>query len=180
MCCLCARWAEGTPVHRLSSILSPFAHQISLNCKVIGASSTLHGWNPHPSEPGRPPPSLPPSIFNTRDTSPLPQHGAHMPVILNLIKETLQTGNTMSCERRCNGSPVFEAHSSISVYFFFFLSNWAVSYFVFKNQLVLTESHRPPFLPHSVRLQKWKKQDKSNPLGVGCGGCMCRLVCRKR
>lgn len=81
-------------------------------------------------------------------------------------------------------APRFSKHILLDfcLFFFLFLSNWAVSYFVFKNQLVLTESRRPPFLPHSVRLQKWKKQSKTSPirLGWGVGGCMCRLVCRKR
>lgn len=131
------------------------------NCKVIGAPSTPHGWNPHPPRPDAPPPSLPPSIFNTRDTSPLPQHGAHMPVILNLIKETFETGNTRSRERRF----VFCLSS--------FLPNWAASYFVFKNPLAQTGSRRPPlslppFLPRSLCLQKHqRKANESLPLGGG-------------
>lgn len=129
-----------------------------------------------PPHPNTPPPSLPPSIFNTRDTSPLPQHGALMPVILNLIKEKLETGNTRSRERRCNGSPVPGTFSSFSV--FFYTSNRAVSYFVFKNWLVLTGSRRPTFLPHSVRLQKWKEQSKQ--VQSAWGGNMYMLVRRKR
>lgn len=147
--------------------------------KLQGHQRSFHpAWVKSTPLPARTPPSKPPpSIFNTRDTSPLPQHGAHMPVILNLIKETLETGNTRSCERRCNGSLVLGTFSSFSV---FFLSNRAVSYFVFKNPLVLTGSRRPPFLPRSVCLQKWKKQSIQVQSAWGRKRNMYMLVCRKR
>lgn len=123
--------------------LISLAHQISTTARSSALlpprTAEIH------TRPARtpPPPSLPPSIFNTRDTSPLPQHGAHMPVILNLIKETFESGNTRSRERRF----VFCLSS--------FLPSRAVSYFVFKNPLAQTESRRPPlslpaFLPRSL------------------------------
>lgn len=177
MWCLCARWAEGTSVHRLSSVLSPFAHQISPNCKVIGPPSTLHGWNPHPSPLRRPPPSLPPSIFNTRDTSPLPQHGAHMPVILNLIKETLETGNTRSHEPRCNGSPVLSTFSSFSVFF-----SVEPSRVLLCLQKSAGSDRKPPF---SLRLSictslEVEKAKQTSPIRLGEDRNVCMLVCRKR